>query len=112
MPGRVMLTPLSLFLSPECSSLIENTHQIILYESTGVIEVFIYSKQICMGWNEGRAMVGLQNFNRDQGIMAPGRRAWRQLPGQRMVPPQLPADPAARAGGGAAKLTRASASGC
>lgn len=58
-----------------CSSLIENTHQIILYESTGLIEVFIYSKQICPGWNEGRAMVGLQNYNRDQAIMAPGRAA-------------------------------------
>lgn len=58
-----------------CQSMIENTHQIILYESTGVIEVFVYSKQICPGWNEGRAMVGLQNFARTQGIMAPGRRA-------------------------------------
>jgi gliding motility-associated-like protein len=37
--------------------------------------VFIYIKQICIGWNEGRAMVGLQNFNRDQAIMAPGRMA-------------------------------------
>ncbi len=64
-----------LFLSPDCSNLIENTHQIILYESTGVVEVFIYSKQICLDWNEGRAMVGMQNFTRDQAIMAPGRAA-------------------------------------
>jgi gliding motility-associated-like protein len=64
-----------LFLSPTCSSLIENTHQIILYESTGIIEVFIYSKQICTDWNEGRAMVGLQDFNQSTGIMAPGRAA-------------------------------------
>ncbi len=58
-----------------CTSLIENTHQIILYESTGMVEVLIFSKQICTGWNQGRAMVGMQNFNRDQAIMAPGRRA-------------------------------------
>jgi gliding motility-associated-like protein len=64
-----------LFLTPVCSNLIENTHQIVLYESTGLIEVFIYSKQICMDWNEGRAMVGLQSFDRTQGIMAPGRAA-------------------------------------
>ena len=64
-----------LFLSPDCSILIENTHQIILYESTGIIEVFIYSKQICLDWNEGRAMVGLQNYDQNQGIMAPGRAA-------------------------------------
>ena len=64
-----------LFLSPDCSSLIENTHQIILYESTGVVEVFIYSKQICMDWNEGRAMIGMQNFAQNQAIMVNGRRA-------------------------------------
>lgn len=58
-----------------CELLIENTHQIILYESTGIVEVLIYDMQICSDWNEGRAMVGMQNYNRDQGIMAPGRRA-------------------------------------
>lgn len=60
---------------PACVGLIENTHQIVLYESTGVIEVLIYSKQACTGWNQGRAMVGIQNFNRDRAVMAPGRAA-------------------------------------
>lgn len=58
-----------------CELLIENTHQIVLYESTGIVEVLIYDMQICSDWNEGRAMVGMQNYNRDQAIMAPGRRA-------------------------------------
>jgi|CXWL01.1.fsa_nt_gi gliding motility-associated-like protein len=58
-----------------CNSLIENTHQITLYESTGIIDVNIYDKQICLAWNQGRAMVGVQNFNRDIGVMVPGRRA-------------------------------------
>ncbi|OSZ80766.1 hypothetical protein CAP36_05845 [Chitinophagaceae bacterium IBVUCB2] len=58
-----------------CELLIENTHQIVLYESTGIVEVLIAGMQICGDWNEGRAMVGMQNYNRDQGIMAPGRRA-------------------------------------
>ena len=58
-----------------CSNLIENTHQIVLYESTGIIEVLIFSKEICTGWNQGRAMIGIQNFNRDQGIMVNGRMA-------------------------------------
>ncbi len=61
--------------SAGCNSLIENTHQITLYESTGIIDVTIYDKQICTGWNQGRAMVGVQNFNRDMGVMVPGRRA-------------------------------------
>jgi len=57
-----------------CTSLIENTHQIILYESTGVFEVKIFDKQICLMWNAGKAMVGIQDFNRTQGMTAPNRR--------------------------------------
>ncbi len=58
-----------------CNALIENTHQIVLHESTGVIEVFIFDKQICASWNSGKAMVGLQDFTRTKAIMAPGRAA-------------------------------------
>ena len=61
--------------SASCNNLIENTHQIILYESTGIIDVILHDMQICSGWNQGRAMVGVQNFNRDIGVMVPGRRA-------------------------------------
>ncbi|RYE19850.1 MAG: hypothetical protein EOP51_19085, partial [Sphingobacteriales bacterium] len=58
----------------DCTSLIENTHQIILHESTGIIEVQIKDKQVCTSWNNGKSMVGLQNFPKTSGIMAPGRR--------------------------------------
>ncbi len=61
--------------STSCQNLIENTHQMILYESTGIIEVSIFSKEVCANWNQGRAMVGIQNYDRDQAMMAPGRRA-------------------------------------
>ncbi len=61
--------------SAGCNSLIENTHQIILYESTGIIEVAISDKQTCTGWNSGRAIVGIQDFSRTLGMMAPGRTA-------------------------------------
>ncbi len=68
---------LSYFKVPmfSCNSLIENTHQIVLHETTGIIDVFIKDKQICAGWNSGRAMVGLQDQTRTKGIMAPNRRA-------------------------------------
>jgi gliding motility-associated-like protein len=58
-----------------CSPLFENTHQIILYESTGIVEVTIFSKQICTSWQGGKAMIGMQDFNRIEAIMAPNRRA-------------------------------------
>jgi gliding motility-associated-like protein len=56
-----------------CNSLIENTHQIVLYESTGIIEVNIFDKQICATSNNGRAMVGIMNFDRTAWVNVPGR---------------------------------------
>ena len=58
-----------------CNLLIENTHQIVLYESTGIIEVLMFSKQPCTAWNEGRGMIGIQNDGRNQGLMVNNRRA-------------------------------------
>jgi len=58
-----------------CNNLIENTHQIVLYEGSGVVEVFVFGKQICTTWNDGRAMIGMQDTSRTRAIMAPGRRA-------------------------------------
>lgn len=61
--------------SAACNPLIENTHQIILYESTGIIDVNIFDKQICATWNSGKAIVGVQDFTRLAATMAPGRSA-------------------------------------
>ncbi len=58
-----------------CRDLINNTHQIVLYEGTGIIEVFIFDIDQCASWNDARSMIGLQNYNKDKGIMAPGRAA-------------------------------------
>lgn len=58
-----------------CENLIQNSSQLVLYESTGIVEVLVYSKQICTGWNDGRAMIGMQDYDRLNGIMAPGRAA-------------------------------------
>ncbi len=57
-----------------CNSLIENTHQIVLYESTGIIEVSIFSKEICASWNSGKSMVGIQDWNRTTALMPPNRK--------------------------------------
>jgi gliding motility-associated-like protein len=43
-----------------------NTHQIILYESTGIIDVFVKDSPQCAGSNEGYNTLAIQNFDRDQ----------------------------------------------
>jgi gliding motility-associated-like protein len=51
------------------------THQVVLYENTNVIEVYIQNKPICNNWNSGKAIVGIQNKDGTAGITAPNRNA-------------------------------------
>ena len=74
--------------SSVCHSLL-TTQQIVIYESTNVIEVYIDQKPTCTSWNSGNAVIGIQNLNGTQGICPPGRNtgpwsasqeAWRFTP--------------------------------
>ena len=58
-----------------CTGVNKNTHQIVLYETLGLVEIFIYDKDICLNWNEGRSMIGMQDFTKKNAVMAPGRQA-------------------------------------
>ena len=40
-----------------------STSQIILYESSNVIDVNIADKPLCTEWNDGLAVVGIQNID-------------------------------------------------
>lgn len=58
--------------SSACNSMLA-THQIVLYESTNVIEIHMQNKPTCSGWNGGRAALGIQNATGNIGMAAPGR---------------------------------------
>ena len=58
-----------------CLNLYGNTQQIVLYETLGIVEIFVYDKEICLSWNNGSTMIGMQDFNKTSAIMAPGRQA-------------------------------------
>ncbi|MEI8204675.1 MAG: hypothetical protein WCH34_16775 [Bacteroidota bacterium] len=71
-----------------CTTLI-STSQIVIYESTNIIEVYILNKALCSTWNSGNAIVGIENSTGTVGITAPGRNtgqwtaqneAWRFTP--------------------------------
>jgi len=71
-----------------CNNL-TSTQQIVLYETTNVIEVYINSKPTCNFWNGGNAVIGIQNATGTIGITPPGRNtgnwsasneAWRFTP--------------------------------
>ena len=49
------------------------TSQIVLHEGTGIVEVFIGQKPLCTGWNNGNAILGIQDYSRTQAVVAPGK---------------------------------------
>ena len=51
------------------------THQMVLYEGTGIVEVYIQDKPICTGWYGGNAILGMQDGTRTQAIAPAGKNA-------------------------------------
>lgn len=87
-PCRTFVVNFSTVPHYQCNNL-RTTQQIVLYETTNVIEVYIQNKPTCVTWNSGNAVIGLQNADGTQGIAAPGRNtgpwtasneAWRFTP--------------------------------
>ena len=71
-----------------CTS-IKTTSQIVLYEGTNVVEIYIHNKPLCSSWNGGNALVGIQNSTGTVAYTPPGRNtgawstsneAWRFTP--------------------------------
>ncbi len=71
-----------------CNYLIA-THQIVLYEATNVIEVYVQNAPLCATWNSGNKLIGIQNAAGNMGFTPPGRNtapwsatneAWRFTP--------------------------------
>jgi len=49
------------------------TSQIVLYETTNMIDVYIQDKPDCSGWNDGYAIEGIQNDSGTIAAVVPGR---------------------------------------
>jgi gliding motility-associated-like protein len=66
------------------------TQQVVLYETTNIIETYIANKQTCASWNGGAAIHGITNIGGTQAVVVPGRNfptqwtatndAWRFVP--------------------------------
>jgi len=72
----------------DCVSL-TSTFQMVLYESTNIIEVYIEAKSTCPDWNNGNSVLGIQNATGTQGLTPNSRNtgswateneAWRIVP--------------------------------
>ncbi|MEZ4838219.1 fibronectin type III domain-containing protein [Flavobacterium sp.] len=65
------------------------TTQIVIYEISNIIEVYVQRRVPCTSWNGGRGVIGIQNATGTEGYTPPGRNtgtwsatdeAWRFLP--------------------------------
>jgi len=61
----------------DCNNL-QTTQRIILYETSNVIDVQIDEKPVCSSWQNGVAVIGIQNEDASVAYVAPGRNtgAW------------------------------------
>lgn len=87
-PCRVFVVNFDDVCHFSCNSLISSS-QIVLYETTNAIEVYIGNKPTCTGWNSGNAVIGIQNASGTQGLTPDSRQtgpwsasneAWRFTP--------------------------------
>ncbi|MBL0310080.1 MAG: gliding motility-associated C-terminal domain-containing protein [Bacteroidetes bacterium] len=56
-----------------CNSPIYATSQIVLYETTNAIEIYIENKEVCPNWNDGAAIEGIVGDNGATAYTVPGR---------------------------------------
>ena len=68
---------LSMFLPSTCPG-ITATQQIVLHETTNIIDIYINGRTPCTGWNSGRAVTGVENAAGTLFYTAPGENgtAW------------------------------------
>lgn len=77
-----------------CSATPNSTFQIVLYETSNYIDVFIQNSSSCTGWNGGYGICGIQNATGTSAAVPPGRNypaTWSAVnEGWRFVPTGAP----------------------
>ncbi|MBS1650976.1 MAG: gliding motility-associated C-terminal domain-containing protein [Bacteroidetes bacterium] len=71
-PCRMLVVNFNAVCYFSCTSLM-TSHQMVLYETTNVIEVHVQNRPVCSGWNGGNGIIGIQNNAGTVGTTAPGR---------------------------------------
>jgi len=77
-------------VSTACNGTSNSTFQIVLYENTNYIDVYIQNSSACMGWNSGYGIIGIQDAGPTAAVCPPARNfpgtwtavneAWRFSP--------------------------------
>lgn len=88
-PNRVFVFTFYRLPLYSCTSDNLSTYQMVLYEGTNIIDVYIQDRTICGSWNNGSGLVGVLNIGGNQAVTPPNRNtgnwvtsqeAWRFTP--------------------------------
>jgi gliding motility-associated-like protein len=89
-PCRVLVVNYSEVAQFSCNTNVPlQTSQIVLYETSNAIEVYVQNRVPCLTWNSGNGVIGIQNQAGTQAHVPPGRNtgtwsasneAWRFTP--------------------------------
>ncbi|AWA29761.1 hypothetical protein HYN48_06540 [Flavobacterium magnum] len=88
-PNRYLVVNFNELPQFQCGAADLQTSQVILYESSNIIDVYVKKRTACDSWNGGRGLIGLQNMdgtlaafppNRNTGPWETANEAWRFSP--------------------------------
>lgn len=89
-PNRVFVVNFNELPQFSCNNSVGlQTSQIILYETTNIIDINVKSRTSCIGWNSGSGLIGIQNQEgtlaytpplRNTGTWSTNNEAWRIYP--------------------------------
>ncbi|MBA4152905.1 fibronectin type III domain-containing protein [Flavobacterium sp.] len=89
-PCRVLVVNFSEVAQFSCNTSVPlQTSQIVLYETSNAVEVYVQNRVPCLTWNGGRAVIGIQNQagtqahfppDRNTGTWSASNEAWRFTP--------------------------------
>lgn len=72
-----------------CTSDNMSTYQMVMYEGSNIIDVYVQQRTVCASWNSGSGLIGLLNQGGNQAVVPLGRNtgpwtttneAWRFIP--------------------------------
>lgn len=73
-PCRTFIVSYSEVPMFSCNELLA-TQQVVIYEGTNVIDVYMENKPLCPTWNSGEAILGIQNADGTQAVVPEGYNA-------------------------------------
>jgi hypothetical protein len=95
-PNRVLVINFNELPQFSCNNAVGlQTSQIVLYESTNIIDVNVQKRTSCMGWNSGSGLIGIQNQTGTAAVVPAGfntgswsatNLAWRFAPSGTAIP--------------------------